>query len=196
MLSKNVLIFCAPRTGSTILANYIAQCLDGQVITGDYGIDVAAQDKSLVVKMEDTFLIPDPIKEFFPTFDPRGWTLIKLKRIDEVDHILSLCQRTINYNYSEHNYKEFTIDKETLFITALMIRSCHKQVDALDPTPFTYCHEINFEDLQDWPKVCQKLGIPYSETLNNYPAKNKWKYVLNRDEVEVWLEEFYNLFDS
>ena len=65
MLSKNVLIFCAPRTGSTILANYIAQCLDGQVITGDYGIDVADQDKSLVVKMEDTFLIPEPIKEYF-----------------------------------------------------------------------------------------------------------------------------------
>jgi hypothetical protein len=77
-----------------------------------------------------------------------------------------------------------------------MIRSCHKQVDSLDPTPFTYCHEINFEDLQDWPQVCQKLNIPYSKTLENYPERDKWKYVLNREEVEVWLEEFYNLFDS
>lgn len=196
MLSKNVLIFCAPRTGSTILANYIAQCLNGLVITADYGTGLDVEDKSLIVKMEDTFLIPDPIKEFYPTFNPQGWTLIKLKRIDEVDHILSLCQRTINYNYSEHNYKEFTIDKETLFVTALMIRSCHKQVDALDPTPFEHCYELNFEDLQDWPKVCQKLGIPYSKNLDNYPAKDKWKYVLNRDEVEVWLKEFYNLFDS
>lgn len=209
MLSKNVLIFCAPRTGSSMLQEYLAECLDGLAITGDYGVELdilEKQNKSLILKMEETFLIPDSIKEFFPTFDPQGWTLIKLRRIDEVSHTLSLCQRVINYNYSDHEYKEFTIDKETLFLAVSMIRSCNKHINSLDPEPFDNYYEIDFEDLEDWQQVCQKLDIPYSEILEKYngntnnsvrnPARDKWKYVLNKEEVEGWLKEFYNLLDS
>jgi len=186
MITDKILIVCQPRTGSSILTSYLADCLSAKAIYNLDEIYLPSFNGPIVVKMEDTFS-DNMIKKIYPTIDLSDWTVIILKRKNILEQILSTCQRLYHFgNYVDNYY----ITRESFFLSAYTILQCTIIINRFDSSEFKYVHEIMFEDMQtDWESIVEKLGTPFKDYLNNRPLTDKWKYVINKDEVFKWIEE-------